>query len=108
LTYHRPLFTAGVYAPQMILFFASFALLIAVRNKVRFSYLVFSFCYLLVSYSASALLSGARYVSGLFPLYLFLAVCLSRLGENRRMYVDWGMLFLLIVYTCIFGLNHVF
>ncbi|WP_135548575.1 mannosyltransferase family protein [Paenibacillus cymbidii] len=108
LTYRRPLFTTGVYAPQMVMFFIGFVLLIYMANKARLSYLLFSFAYLIVSYSASAMLSGARYVSGMFTLYMFLAYLFGRMKMSNRQYVDWALLFGLLFFTCVFGLNYVF
>ncbi|MDF2671065.1 MAG: putative integral rane protein [Paenibacillus sp.] len=108
LTYNKPLFNVGVYLPQIILFFIAFGLLIYMTNKIRLSYALYSFSYLIISYSASALLSGARYVGGMFTLYLFLAYVVSRVNSNQRPYIDWILLFFLLFFTVVFGLNYVF
>ncbi len=108
LTYNKPLFNVGVYLPQIILFFISFGLLIYMTNKIRLSYALYSFSYLIISYSASALLSGARYVSGMFTIYLFLAYLFHKANSNQRSYIDWILLFFLLFFTIVFGLNHVF
>lgn len=108
LTYHKPLFNVGVYLPQIIMFFITFGLLIYMTNKIRLSYAVYSFAYLIVSYSASALLSGTRYVGGMFTLYLFLAYVISKVNTSQRPYLDWIMLFFLLFFTVVFGLNYVF
>ncbi|MDF2652598.1 MAG: putative integral rane protein [Paenibacillus sp.] len=108
LTYHNALFNTGVYLPQIILFFVSFGLLIYMTNKMRLSYILFSFSYLIISYSASALLSGGRYVSGMFTLYMFLAYIYNKLNPNYRVYMDWLLLFFLLFFTVVFGLNYVF
>lgn len=108
LTYHKPLFNVGVYLPQITVFFVSFALLIYMTNKIRLSYALYSFAYLIISYSASALLSGTRYVGGMFTLYLFIAYVARRTTSSERPYIDWVLLSALLFYTVVFGLNYVF
>ncbi|PYI56235.1 hypothetical protein [Paenibacillus flagellatus] len=105
---NRPLFALGVWIPQMILFFAVHGLLIAMTNKTRLSYWAYSFVYLVVSYAPTGLLSGARYVGGMFTLYLFMALAASEWPARRKTFVDAGLVVLLLGYTLLFGLNYVF
>jgi hypothetical protein len=108
LHYHTTLYSLGIWIPQIILFFVAFYLLIRCAKTVRLSYLVFGFVYLIISFSATGLLSGARYASGLFVLYIMLAVALDDSKPAFRQAVDVFLGFTLCFYTILFGLNGVF
>lgn len=65
---------AGTWWPTFIGFFLSIALIITSIKKVPSAYVIYSFCYLIISYSPTWLLSGPRYLMGLFPLFIFMAL----------------------------------
>jgi len=97
----------GVWVPQILLFFICFSLLIYMTNKIRVSYIAFSFFYIIVTYSPTWLLSGPRYISGMFTLFIMLAF-LARKINMREKYIDLIMILLLCFYSIQFCLSNVF
>ncbi|MCE2573496.1 hypothetical protein [Motilimonas eburnea] len=65
---------AGTWWPTFVGFFLSIALIVTSIRKVPSAYVIYSFCYLIISYSPTWLLSGPRYLMGLFPLFIFMAL----------------------------------
>ncbi|MFO6424324.1 hypothetical protein [Motilimonas sp. KMU-193] len=65
---------AGTWWPTFMGFFLSVALIATSIRKVPSAYVIYSFCYLIISYSPTWLLSGPRYLMGLFPLFIFMAL----------------------------------
>jgi Gpi18-like mannosyltransferase len=106
--WHSPPYALGIWIPEAVLFFASFALLIYMTNKTRLSGLAFSFAYLLISFSPTGLLSGARYAGGLFTLYLYMGRASLNLPRVGRMFLQGSLLFLLLFYSVLFSLGFVF
>jgi hypothetical protein len=106
--WHSPPYSLGIWYPELVFFFVSFGLLIYMTNKTRLSYLVFSLAYLLVSFSPTGLLSGARYAGGLFTLYLFSARAVRGASSLTRSALEWILLFFLLLYTVLFNLDYVF
>lgn len=63
-----------LYWPQIVLFFVSIAFIFAgLYKKVRTSYLAFMGIYILVTYLQGWMLSGARYVTSCFAMYIVMA-----------------------------------
>lgn len=63
-----------IYWPQIILFFAAVTLvLVGLYKKVRTSYLAFLGVFILVTYLQGWMISGARYVSSCFAVYVVMA-----------------------------------
>lgn len=87
-----------IYVPQIVLFFVVLGLMVyGMRQRLRTSLLLYGAICLLVSYTASWLISGGRYVLAIFPLYL----CLARLSQRRRLVgglVALGSVWLMIFY----------
>lgn len=60
----------AIWLPELVLFVLTFAVLaLAVKGKP--SLLAYAFCYFVVNYSLSWLLSAGRYLSCCFPLFIF-------------------------------------
>ena len=73
LSYEKPLYRLGVWGPQAILL-PGVPLLIALRRRrERPADAAYALIYHYVSYMPTWLLSGARYTSAMYPLYLMLA-----------------------------------
>jgi Gpi18-like mannosyltransferase len=70
---HDLIYIIGTYFPQLVFFFLTVLLIMFFIGKVRITYTLYPLVYLIFSYSPSALLSGPRYISGMVPLYIFLA-----------------------------------
>jgi hypothetical protein len=96
----------GIWGPQLIMFFLCMVLLIYSTNKLRTSYILFSFAYILVSYSPTWLLSGPRYITGMFSLYLMLGI-LGRRVQWLNPYLHLVMAFLLCFYSIQFSMWNV-
>ncbi len=64
----------GTWWPTLIGFFAAVALIMSSMRRVPCSYIIYSLCYLVISYSPTWLLSGPRYLMGMFPLFIFIAL----------------------------------
>lgn len=63
-----------IYLPQIILFFAVLAALAAgIRMRLRTSVMLYGCLSVIVSYSASWLISGGRYMLAVFPIYMVAA-----------------------------------
>ena len=72
-----------IYIPQVVLFFAVCGVvLFGLLTQCRTSLLLYAMVYLLVSYSASWLISGARYLFADFPIYIILAIGIKK-ARNR-------------------------
>ncbi|MBQ3864909.1 MAG: hypothetical protein II781_03625, partial [Clostridia bacterium] len=94
-----------IYIPQILLFFISLGICFAgLKNKVRTSYVGFAFLYLVVTYSASWMLSGGRYLACNIPLFIILAMTTrTRFRQLSVMLVSASML---AVYTFLFVCNY--
>lgn len=67
------------WIPQFLMFFISIILLIVFVNKIRTSYILYAFSFIIISYSTTLLLSGPRYLIGAFPLFISMGL----LGKNK-------------------------
>lgn len=78
----------AVWLPEIILFIAFFAILVlSLKSRQNSSsILVYAFCYLIVNYSLSWLLSGGRYLSCGFVFFILLAA-LVRTRPVWRTYI---------------------
>lgn len=90
-----------IYWPQIIGFFASLALLYwALKNRLRTSWVIFGLASMALSYTASWLISGPRYLLGNLPLFLLLSVFIQH--DIKRLAVYSIFAFFLIFYTVSF------
>jgi Gpi18-like mannosyltransferase len=97
----------NVWIPQTFLFFLSFSILIHTFRNMRISYALFSFAYILISFSPTWLLSGSRYITGMFTLYIMLAIFVSKYKHLEK-YLDFITTMLLCFYCIQFSLSRVF
>ena len=82
-----------LYFAQLILFFLLCGLLIyAVIKKVRTSYIIYSFSYLVASYMASWLLSGGRYMLGNPLFFIPMALLVQNRVSKNIIYAFSGLL----------------
>lgn len=79
----------------------------AIFVRVRFSYIVYTLVYFWVCYSASWLLSGARYSIGAFIIFISIGIFLSLHKKIRKVfYPVYFVAFLFICYLCTNLLIH--
>lgn len=86
-----------IWWPQLILFFAFFAVISVSFRCGRTSFLCYAYGYLIVSYSLSWLLSGGRYLSCDVPVFLFLGA-LTRKRPALSAVLAGGMAVLFGIY----------
>ncbi len=96
----------GVFAPNLIVFFLCMVLLILTVEKMRLSYLVYSLAYVVVSFSPTWLLSGPRYISGMFTLYIMLALTFR--SDLSKRIAEGALWVLLMFFAVLFTLNGVY
>lgn len=86
----------AVWAPTLFLFVAFFALIAVSAGKLRnlSGLLAYAFCYLIVNYSLSWLLSAGRYLSCGFPFFILLAGFTEKRPVLRSVLLSGEALFL--------------
>ena len=90
-----------IYWPQIVGFFTSLALLAwALRKGLRTSWIIYGLASLTLSYTASWLISGPRYLLGNLSLFLLLSAFVQ--NELKRLLVYSFFSFLLVFYTISF------
>ncbi|MBD2177463.1 glycosyltransferase family 39 protein [Pseudanabaena sp. FACHB-1998] len=97
----------NVWIPHIFLFFMGFGLLIYTVNKIRLSYTAFSFFYIIISYSPTWALSAPRYITGMFTLFIMLALLVNEYKYLEK-YLDFILAILLCFYSIQFSLSRVF
>lgn len=75
----KPVDTACMFIPPIVLAFFIVLLVFYALRKVRISYLAYILLYLFICFSATWLISGGRYMAGVFPVYLITAL----MARNR-------------------------
>lgn len=98
----------GIWIPGILLFFLALLLLLFCGKRLRLSYAVYALAYIIISFSPTGLLSGPRYVGGLFVLYLMGALLLRHAPEQVRSSAKIVLSFSLCYYTILFILKFVF
>jgi hypothetical protein len=98
---HDLIYIIGTYFPQLALFFTIAFLIIFFIGKVRITYTLYPLIYLIFSYSPSALLSGPRYISGMVPMYIFLAF-LATMDNKLKTLLFYMCIFLLFFFSLTF------
>ncbi|MBC8079319.1 MAG: hypothetical protein H7X86_03175 [Gorillibacterium sp.] len=98
----------GIWIPGILLFFFALAMLIFFAGRIRLSYAAFSLLYILISFSPTGLLSGPRYISGMFTLYLLIALLAKKIPLENRWILDFILSFCLFFYSVLFILRFVF
>jgi Gpi18-like mannosyltransferase len=86
----------GIWIPHLVSF-ASVTFLTFYSFKVmRLSYTIYMLAYTLLSYSPTWLLSGSRYISALFPIYILIALL------SRKSLVDKAITFIFTLLLCFY------
>lgn len=98
----------SIWLPGIVLFLLTLILLIVFARKLRLSYAAFALLYIVISFSPTGLLSGPRYASGLFVLYLLIALAARKIPQDSRWVLDFVFSFLLCFYAILFILKLVF
>lgn len=96
----NPSVSVSMWLPQVISFLLAVGMIYYGIKKMRLSYNAYMLAYLIIAFSPSWLISGARYIMALFPIYIGLALI------SKREFV-WYMLImasslLLALYTIAF------
>lgn len=93
----------AIWLPELVLFALTFAVL-ALAAKGKPSLLAYAFCYFVVNYSLSWLLSAGRYMSCCFPLFIFAAALLrNRPGLRKGVLTAQGVLMGVYLYAYLNG-----
>jgi|GEM_PF-2539668 len=71
------------WIPEFAMFFIGFALLIAYFKRIRTSYLLYAGAFILISYSGTLMLSGARYILGAFPIFIGMGLMTKNKTTDR-------------------------
>lgn len=72
---------AIIYAPQILLFFTVLAVLTAgIKTKINTGLMLYGLVMLIVSYTASWMISGGRYMLAVFPVFMVM----SKLTYNKK------------------------
>lgn len=69
----------SLWMPQILSFIVAIILCYYALEKMRISYVAYMLAYIQVSFAPTFLLSGSRYIAGLFPLFILIAL----LSRNR-------------------------
>ncbi len=94
----------GTWIPSVSVFVFCLAMMLCMTRVLPTAYVIYSVLFFVVSYSPSWLISGARYMFALFPVYMVLA----RLISDRRQisqYVDTIFLFYTMI-ICMAFIKH--
>lgn len=87
------------WGPQLMMFFIAIALTVFFIKRIRTSYLLYSIFFIILSYSASYLLSGPRYLIGVFPMFISAAL-LTKNKTFDRVLTLFCIMFLTILTIC--------
>ena len=98
---------AGTWWPTLVAFFVTVALIIRSIRYVPCAYVIYSFCYLIISYSPTWLLSGPRYLMGLFPLFIFMALWAKK-HKGLESFFDITLGLLLTLFIVLFFRSGVY
>lgn len=71
---YDPSMRISLWLPQVISFIFAIAITLYGMKKLRASYTAYMLTYIFICFSPTWLLSGPRYISGLFPIYILLAI----------------------------------
>ncbi len=88
---------ASIWLPELVLFIFTIVLLFYGLRRHSLKYTAFLFVYTLVNYSVTFLISGGRYMSCAFPLFIIL----GEFSNRHKKYYPWIIAFssmLFIVY----------
>ncbi len=94
----------GTWIPSVSVFVFCLGMMLCMTRVMPTAYVIYSVLFFIVSYSPSWLISGARYMFALFPVYMVLA----RLISGRRQiaqYVDTIFLFYTMI-ICMAFIRH--
>lgn len=91
----------STWIPEFVLFFVAIYFITAASRKIAPSYIVYSVVYLVISYSPTWLLAGPRYISAMFPLFIFIAIFV-RGNVFRQQLIDIAFYLLLGVFIVLF------
>lgn len=100
---YDPSFRISLWIPQVVTFFFVIGLTIYGVKKLRTSYAAYMLAYILVSFSPTWLLSGPRYIAGLFPIYILLAIAAKNKVVDSILTIVFTML--LSFYAIAFALG---
>jgi len=96
----KPIDRLALWVPQLSLLLLSMVAILASLRTMRLSYLAYMFTLVFVSFSATWLLSGPRYTTTMFPIYIFLA----RISENEIL--DGILTFFSLTMLCVYALAY--
>lgn len=91
--------TGCIWLPELLIFVIAIILLMLTWRKIPSMYSIFLLCYIVISYSASWLLSGSRYMSIALPMFYMLAVWTDEKESRYQWTVLISVLFLAIYLT---------
>lgn len=89
-----PAESASLWTPQLIIILCAMLLLLYGFGRIKTSHMAYFFISLFISISPTWLLSGPRYIMGIFPVYFALALL------SRNKYVDFLLTSLSAISLC--------
>ncbi|MBF0594030.1 MAG: hypothetical protein HQL22_03605 [Candidatus Omnitrophica bacterium] len=100
LSIYTPSGNIALWVPQICSLFTAATLTILAAGRLRLSYVIYLAAFLYLTLSVTWLLSGARYIATLFPLFIILGV----LSKNKitDFILTFASLMLLAFYTLAF------
>ena len=90
----------SLWIPQVFLIILAMGFIFYAFRKIRYSYIVYMYIYLVFCLSVTWLLSGPRYLMGAFPLYILF----SLLAQNKK--VDIILSFASVMFLCFYTLVY--
>jgi hypothetical protein len=97
----RPADQVALWIPQIVAVVLVILLIFYAMHKIRLSYIAYAFGYIFLCASSTWLLSAPRYLLGLFPLYLLIALL------SRRRSLDVLLTFVSIILLCFYTIAFI-
>lgn len=94
----------SLWIPQIASFVVAILLLYYAFGKLRLSYTAYMLTYIVIAFSPTWLLSGPRYIAGLFPIYITMA--LASKNHTIKYFITVSSALLLCFYTIAFATGY--
>lgn len=97
--YASPAMKVAVWLPEAVIVVFAVLLLLYGVNKHKPKYTLYLAAYTIISFSASYILSGGRYMAVAIPLFIILAKLLDEKEHLHRLYVAFSLLLMFLYMT---------
>lgn len=92
MTYGKADYRFGLWLPQLVVMFASLLLIAFGRGRIRSGDAAYGLVAWYISVTPTWLLSGIRYIGGIYPIYLLAAAYMNERRFNLAMLINTFML----------------